>query len=128
MKHDKFDLICSLVIIIFLLTFLFILLFSTANPSGNGERIGEVISLHKVGRVHKTWEGELIKGGMVNGSGSFGKPFDFTVSNPSLIKPLLNSMMNGQPIILFYHQTHYCFFNSETDNCIFADSFTIINR
>lgn len=49
---------------------------------GNGEKIGQVVKLSKVGVVCDTWEGQLIRGGMSQGSGGFGvTPFDFTISD-----------------------------------------------
>ena len=50
--------------------------------SGNGEKVGNVIKIAQEGAWHKTWEVEIIRGGMSNGSGGFSTtPLHLTISD-----------------------------------------------
>lgn len=69
-----------------------------------GEKIGTVVKIAKEGLWFKTWEVEIIKGGMSNGSGGFGvKPFDATVSNQKILAVLQNAINNQQEVKITYH-------------------------
>lgn len=52
---------------------------------GHGRKVGRIVSLSKKGLIWKTWEGELIRGGFVDGSGSMGTSFRFTIEDDRLI-------------------------------------------
>jgi len=65
---------------------------------GNGTKVGTVIKLAQEGFLQscKTWEGELIRGGMNNGSGAFStKPLYFTVNDPGLLREV-QAALDGQ--------------------------------
>jgi hypothetical protein len=48
--------------------------------NGDGTRIGQFVALTKKGIFCKTWEAEIIKGGLSGGSGGFGVgPFWLTI-------------------------------------------------
>lgn len=50
--------------------------------TGNGEKVGTVIKIAQQGMWHKTWEAEIVRGGMVNGSGGFSTtPLHLTISD-----------------------------------------------
>lgn len=52
-----------------------------------GSKVGTVIKLSQQGIVCKTWEGELLRGGMQGGSGGFSTtPLHFTVNDSGLLK------------------------------------------
>lgn len=52
---------------------------------GNGEKVGQIVLLDHRGLFNQTWEGQLIRGGVTNGSEAFGMtPFNFTIEEPSL--------------------------------------------
>ncbi len=46
--------------------------FSTS--PGSGDKIGQIVKISKQGLIVKTWEAQLIRGGMNGGSGSSIKP------------------------------------------------------
>lgn len=72
-----------------------------------GEKVGQVFSVNKEGFLSKTWEAELVRGGMNNGSGAFGiKPFDFTVPNDALVDQVKKYMEAGTEVIIRYQQPH----------------------
>lgn len=71
---------------------------------GDGEKIGQVVKISKVGIIGVTWEAQLIRGGMSGGSGSFGTtPFDFTIESDSLAKVVTDYMDNQIEAVIKYH-------------------------
>jgi len=74
------------------------------NQPAEGEKIGIIIKLNYQGFKYKTYEAELIRGGMNNGSGSFGAaPFHFTVP-PFLVEQVKSSMDNQKEVKIYYRQ------------------------
>lgn len=72
---------------------------------GTGEKIGQIVKLSKQGVIVSTWEGQLIRGGMNGGSGSFGTvPFDFTVDDEAMV-PKLREYMEKQTEIVIHYRT-----------------------
>lgn len=88
-----------------------------ASP-GTGTKIGQVVKLSQVGIFRKTWEAQLIRGGMTSGSGGFGvTPFDFTVESDSLAA-VINKYMDDQTEVLIHYRTEgvaSCF-RTESEN------------
>lgn len=82
---------------------------------GEGEKIGQVVKLSKVGLFSKTWEGQLIRGGMNGGSGSFGTtPFDFTVEGDSLVSLVTKYMQDQTEVVIKYrHEGVWSCFRSQ---------------
>lgn len=71
--------------------------------SGAGEKIGQVVKLSKEGFMRKTWEGQLIRGGIVDGSGSIGTtPFDFTVQSDEMAKVVQGYMRDQTEVVITY--------------------------
>lgn len=61
-----------------------------------GGKVGTVIKLAQQGVLCKTWEGEIIRGGMNGGSGAFSTtPLFFTVNDPNILRDV-NSALEGQ--------------------------------
>jgi hypothetical protein len=86
------------------------------NHPGTGEKIGQVVKLSYGGVIKDTWEGQLIRGGMNNGSGSFGTtPFDFTVEDPKLV-PIVQAYMSNQTevVIKYRREGVYSVFRSDS--------------
>lgn len=60
-----------------------------------GTKVGTVIKLSQHGFLDscKTWEGELLRGGMQGGSGGFSTtPLHFTVNDPALLKQVQQAL------------------------------------
>ena len=89
---------------------LFVLLLAVAvsgcggNTSpGTGEKIGQIVKLSKQGIFCKTYEGQLIRGGLTDGSGAFGvAPFDFTVENEEMARKVEEYMRKQTEVIIKY--------------------------
>ena len=91
----------------------------------NGEKIGSIVKVSKEGIVCKTWEAQLIRGGMNNGGGSFGThPFDFTLSDKKLIDIAQQAMSDQKEIIVKYHKQAISPCASGSDG-YFADSISV---
>lgn len=74
------------------------------NPSpGDGEKIGQIVKVQKRGLFWKTWEAELIRGGMNGGCGSFGTtPFEFTIENDETAKAAITNMETQTEVVIKY--------------------------
>jgi hypothetical protein len=91
----------------------------------NGEKVGVIVKCAHEGIFIKTFECELIRGGMNNGSGSFGKSFHFTAENKSDIPMLKQALDTQQEVKITYHIEMLSLARSE-NNSTFLDSIEII--
>lgn len=91
------------------------------NP-GDGEKVGTIIKLSHEGILCKTGEGQLIRGGMANGSGAFGvTPFDFTVSDELWARA--DSFFESQTEVrIHYHSSWSWACSSETGHYLVSIS------
>ena len=74
------------------------------NP-GTGEKIGQIVRLNRTGILSSTWEGQLIRGGFTDGSGTVGAaPFHFTVpdNDGALVAQVQEALRNQQEVIITY--------------------------
>lgn len=111
-------------------TMLLTLLLTGCGSYANGEKVGTIVKLEE--KKHKllfvTYEGELIRGGLNNGSGVMGQSFDFTISNPALL-PIANvAMADNKEIKVKYHSDYFAPISSGNKNNNFVDSIEIINN
>ena len=85
---------------------------------GSGEKIGQIVRLSREGIFNTTWEGQLIRGGMSNGSGSFGTtPFDFTVESDSLADLVQQYMQDQTEVVVKYRMEGFtCATKSGSNN------------
>lgn len=97
--------------------------FRIAFNTTEGEKVGQVFSVNKQGFISKTWEAELIRGGMNSGSGSFGiKPFDFTVPTDKLAALVHQYAESRTEVIVKYRQPHvYWYWQTENDGVFLVD-------
>lgn len=102
---------------------------SSCIETETGDKIGVVTKCAWEGVIFKTYECELIRGGMNDGSGSFGKSFHFTVEKKELIDDLQKIFSNQKMIKIRYHKEAFTFLRSEgeSDNN-FLDEITIIKN
>jgi hypothetical protein len=101
-KHRKF---CGRNVAILVLPLLLVFLAGCGvnGTRGTGEKIGQVVKLSKQGFFVQTWEGQLIRGGMTDGSGTVGmKPFEFTVESDAMAKEVLEAMKNQTEVTITY--------------------------
>ena len=83
--------------------FVFLLLVGINLRPGYNEKIGQIVKVGHEGMFVKTWEAQLIPGGMSNGSGSFGiNPFNFTIESETMAKEVKMYMQNQTEVIIKY--------------------------
>jgi hypothetical protein len=78
------------------------------NPHySDGVRAGTVTKLSNKGLIWKSWEGELLVGGMresSDGKSMVPNIMEFNVSDPSIIEKLQSAIDSGQKVVLTYNQ------------------------
>lgn len=116
----NWDLVMGLgliIIVSFLIVGVIISCFVHFNPSnGDGTKIGQVIKLSKQGMFNKTWEGQLIRGGLNGGNGGFGtQPFNFTIEGNELAAKVEGLMESNVEVKIQYNIAGiYSAFRSES--------------
>lgn len=90
---------------------------------GSGDHVGQVIKMNKQGMFCKTWEVEIIKGGLTSGSGASGGRFDFTVpeGRTDIIDVLKQAMNTGEEVLVHYSMESASFCRSDSHS-VFANS------
>ena len=88
---------------------------------GHGEKVGSVVKLGYDGSMFgwcKTWEGQIMRGGMANGSGVQGASFDFTVeeNNPALLEKVKHYMATQQEVKITYRMESFALCQSTTNH------------
>lgn len=93
-------------VVLFLLGIWFCLLLLVVNfnvSPGEGEKVGQIVKVSKVGLIRETWEAQLLRGGITGGSGTIGmSPFDFTISNDADAAKAQEYMRNQTEVVLKY--------------------------
>jgi hypothetical protein len=85
--------------------------------TGNGEKVGTIIKLSQEGYWVKTWEGEMVRGGMNSGTGAFStKPLHFTVDDQSLL-PKVRQAFDEQKEVVVTYEGHSNVFGSFYSEC-----------
>lgn len=69
---------------------------------GTGVKIGQIVKLSRQGMICKTWEGQLLRGGLTDGSGAIGAPFEFTIENEGLVPDLQTALENQTEVKISY--------------------------
>lgn len=72
------------------------------NTPTSGQKIGRIVKLANEGMLCKTCEGELIRGGLVDGSGSMGTSFKFTIEDVELKRVARKALLDQSEVILYY--------------------------
>ncbi|MFN4144203.1 MAG: hypothetical protein ACK4GN_00140 [Runella sp.] len=99
---------------IFLLVFLLILgavgYYFSFGAYSDGTRVGSLVKLSRRGYIFKTYEGQLMVGGMSDGTGTFNSTtWDFSVhdSNKTAIEALELSQRTGQRVSVHYEEKFF---------------------
>lgn len=82
---------------------------------GGGEKIGSITRLQRTGLFCKTWEGEIIRGGLNSGSGVIGYAFHFTVENEALAQQVQKAMEAQQEVKISYNEEAFWFCRSDSN-------------
>lgn len=69
---------------------------------GTNEKIGVIVKVGKTGILCDTWEAQIVRGGLIDGSGVMGAPFNFTVEYPGQVDKLKEYMNAGTEVKITY--------------------------
>lgn len=95
--------LCNVAIVLIVSQMMLHLTGCGVNNPAKGSKIGQVVKVTHSGVFSKTWEAQLIRGGMSNGSGAFGvTPFDFTIENEEQAKQVQEYMDKQTEVIITY--------------------------
>ncbi|MCU0341430.1 MAG: hypothetical protein MUE30_16245 [Spirosomaceae bacterium] len=99
---------------IFLLVLLLIvggfLYYATFGYYSDGTRVGSLVKLSRKGYIFKTYEGELLVGGMSEGTGTLNSTnwlFSVDGDNESVVNALNESQRTGQRVALHYEEKFF---------------------
>jgi hypothetical protein len=93
--------------------------------SGNGEKVGIITKVAKQGAMCPTWEAEIQRGGMSNGSGVNGQTFAFTIEgNDALVAQLVDDMEHQREVKITYRTEFATYCRSDSDHNAFITSLT----
>lgn len=83
------------------------LLSALGAPYSSGTRTGAIVKLSQKGFVNKSWEGEMVLGGVRSGAKGtlVANTFDFTVTDNRVAERLLKSLDDGAAVKVQYAQT-----------------------
>ena len=84
--------------------------------TGSGEKIGVITKLAKSGVVFKTWEGQIVRGGLSGGSGVVGAPFDFTIEDDKLAEEVQRIMDQQKEVKIHYKSELITLFRSDSND------------
>src|SRR5690606_5445213 len=82
----------------------------------SGEKIGIFTKINEQGTIYRTHEGQIIRGGINQGSGSFGQTFDFTIPDEMLLNAH-NALDSQKEVKIYYSQPFWCWRMYSENNC-----------
>ena len=91
-----------------------------------GEKTGRIVKVAKAGYIVKTWDGELVKGGFTDGSGSMGKTLNFSIESEDLVEKLKSAMETQRQVNVKYHQEFFAFLRTNYEDHYFVDAVEIL--
>ena len=88
---------------------------------GSGEKVGFITKVEKLGWICRTWEAELIRGGLQDGSGAIGgRAFHFTIHKDDVLLEKVKSAMARQvEVKIKYRQDAITFCSTHNDGRYF---------
>lgn len=69
---------------------------------GTGEKIGQIVRVERTGILCQTWEAQILRGGLSQGSGAFGAPFHFTITTSELADAVTKAMREQTEVLIRY--------------------------
>jgi hypothetical protein len=84
--------------------------------TGRGEKVGSIIKLNKQGIFCKTWEAEIIRGGLNTGSGVMGQAFHFTIEDNKLAEEVEKYLNNQQEVKISYRREGITWCRSDSND------------
>lgn len=108
-----------------LLAIVLSLLLTGCWDSGTGEKVGIITKVAKQGAMCPTWEAEIQRGGMSNGSGVNGQTFDFTIEgNDAIVAQLIDDMEHQREVKITYRTEVATLCRSDSAHNAFITSLT----
>lgn len=91
------------IIAMLLMAFMFI---GCGSNYSNGDRVGTISKFSKKGLLMKSWEGQMVLGGLVsNGDGGMNaNTFNFTVTDPDVVEKIQTYMDSGFTVKVTYNE------------------------
>ncbi len=83
---------------------------------GQGEKNGTITKLANTGLFCKTWEAEIIRGGLNSGSGVIGAAFDFTIEDDALLKKVQQAFDQQREVRIHYRTEVVTFCRSDSSD------------
>jgi hypothetical protein len=83
---------------------------------GTGEKNGVITRVAQTGIFCKTWEAEIIRGGLNQGSGVMGQAFSFTIEDKKLLPVLQNAFEKGLEVRIHYNTEMATFCRSDSED------------
>lgn len=78
------------------------------NTPGTGCKRGVIVRLEETGIICKTLQGEIIRGGMSDGTGSFGKSLYFTIEDNRNRELAQLAFQEQFEVIIYYENDLIC--------------------
>lgn len=82
---------------------------------GEGEKVGQIVKLSRVGMFAKTWEGEIVRGGFSGGAGVNGQAFDFTIESDTMAQRV-KAFMESQREVRIRYRSEGVYSLTRTEN------------
>ena len=90
--------------------------------TGRGEKVGTIIKLSQEGIFNKTWEAEIVRGGMNNGNGAFSTtPLHLTITDSDTVTKAQDAFDKQYEVKVKYVSTLFAPWSSEHDNKFAVD-------
>lgn len=103
------------------------LMAGACTPVPDGQKNGTLTRLAQKGSVHPTWEAELVRGGsFTGGTGVQAGAFEFTISDPELLKKVRYAFENELQVRIKYHQSWPAWWSSDSEGN-FLDSIEVVS-
>lgn len=93
---------------------------------GTGEKIGQIVRIERTGIFCQTWEAQIIRGGLSQGSGTMGAAFGFTVNTPELAEAVTRAMRDQSEVLIRYRSSTFYSLCSSDSGGIFLEAISAV--
>lgn len=84
--------------------------------TGGSQKIGNIVKFGKSGAICKTYEAEILRGGINNGTGAMGNSFHFTIEDDALAAQVEAAMNSGREVKITYKTELVSLCRSDSNN------------
>lgn len=93
--------------------------------TAKGDKIGIIVKCASEGIFVKTYECEMIRGGLNSANGVMGQSFHFTVENKNDIAIVEQALADQREVHVHYHKEWITLWRTETSDNSFLDSIEV---